>query len=864
MNHFYKCSKSTWYRLYLCFKKQVGTFLLLLLLCCISKSTHAQAPLLQKRISISTGKVTLQEALKGLEKSAGCSFAFSNNILKDKPSVHLAYTNTPLLTILRDLLAVDQEQLLVEGHTIHIRARSARTKPLTKPSRLVQHADSTKLAGNFELETVVVTGQYKPQSVNKSVYHVEVIDKRTIENMSVTNVGELLKQQINIDIENQSGTGRSKIRVLGLNSQYTKILMDNIPIAGDENMGSDVDLSTISLDDVERVEIVKGAMGVEYGANAIAGVINIITKRRAGKKTDLSVDIQEETVGKEYNLKFNDAAKGRHIQRLNASHNLNDKLSIGGALSRDDFRGFWGQYDGAGVFKQELTWTNPYKNRGYDWSPKVSYNGNAYISYNTPKLSLLYKANYFQSNLTRHERWIEGFHLKDENMEVNLSINNYYRNLRHNHHFSARGEVWKNGYFSIDGSFQRNGLQHKRRGINVFDNSEIAPANGLPEHTGLQPNDWMEHFQSKGFYSRGTFLKPVLANKLDVNVGYEVDETTANQGYTFTFNDVALMDPQVHTLTNGGAWASAEWQVTPRILLRPGFRANFSSGQNVRTNESLTTRYKLDAENDFRLILGTSTRFPNFQEMYMSYVDAIHEYRGNPDLRPEYGQTAELQWGHKREVRSGVYLQTSVSTMFQNIKDRIVNIVYPSEREGVMTGLNTYTNENRYYGLANQVDAKLVSEKFHFSLAGSIVGYRGNDNASENQYSKFLFNSQANAQATYIFPYGIRAALFYRFVGKQPQYVFLPVNEPGAPGEKVTEFYKILAQTDPYHNMDVNVAKSFFNRKLEIRTGIRNLFSVTDISYVMVNPPAHIVDRTLNAIRLFYGRTYFFKMTYRI
>lgn len=863
MNHFYKCSKSTWHRLYTPFKKQLPTFLLLLPVIC-ALSAHAQSNLLRKRITVATERMSVREALKNLEKEAGCSFAFSNDLLKGKGAVRLDYNHTPLLTILNDLLGVEKEQLLVQDNTIHIRSGSGtrKTKIAAKKPQQTQTEDTTKIARNFDINPVVVTGQFKPQAINNSIYRVEVIDKRTIENMSVTNVGELLKQQINIDIANESGTGRSKIRVLGLNSQYTKILMDNIPVAGDENMGIDVDLSTISMDDVERVEIVKGAMGVEYGAGSIAGVINIITKRRADKKTDLLLDIQEETVGSEYNFRFDGRAKGRHIQRLKASHNLTDKFAIGGALSRDDFKGFWNEWDGGGTFNEnwQQDFQGRYALRGYEWSPKMSYNGNAYVSYYTPKLSLLYKANYFQSDLTSPQRMVHrGVHLRDENLDIDLGINDYYRNLRHNHHFSARGEVWKNAYFSVDGSFQRNGLLHKRRGINLADNSEIHPANGLPETTRLEPNDWMEHFQSKGFYSRGTFLKPVLPGKLDVNLGYEVDETTANQGYTLTFGGSQLQQPQEHTLTNGGAWLSAEWQATPRIMLRPGFRANYSTGYNVRTNESLTTRYKINEQNDLRLILGTSTRFPNYNEMYMQFVDAIHEYRGNPDLRPEYGQTAELQWGHQREVSSGIYLQTSLSGMFQYIEDRIVNIVYPSD---AMTDLNTFTNENKYHGLSSQLDAKLVSEKFHFSVAGSIAGYRGSDEASENEYAKFLINSQANAQATYMLPHDINVALFYRFVGKQPQYVFLPKKAPTAGEEQ--EFYKVLAETDPYHNMDFNVSKSFFGRKLEVRTGIRNIFHVTDITYKMVNPPEHIVDTEVNPIRLYYGHTYFLKLTYRL
>ena len=842
---------------------------LLLILHLLAIDLFAQTEILNRQISIQTNEISLKEALRELEQKAGCSFVLSRSLLKNKDKVRLDYTNTPLHSILQDIFGIEKSQLVLKGNKVHILGRPTSNSSILEANQVpkgLQDSSKTPLK-ELLIDQVVVTGQYRPQSINQSIYRVEVIDKHIIENMAVSNVAELLKQQINIDVENQSGIGRSKIRVLGLNSQYSKILMDNIPIAGDENMGSDVDLSTISMDDVERVEIVRGAMGVEYGANAIAGVINIITKRRANKKTDLSIDITEETVAKEYNMRLYEEAKGRHIQRLNLSHNFSKKLSIGGALSRDHFAGYWGEMDGS-TFNQD--WKRDrqgnYSSRGYEWSPKTSYNGNAYLSYFTSKFSIFYKANYFQSDLTNHRRMVyEGFLLRDENFKVALGINDYYRNKRYNHHFSARGDIWKNAYFSIDGSYQLNGLRHKRRGINLANNSEINPGNGLPKTTNLVPNDWMEHYQSKGFYSRGTFLKPVLSGKLNINLGYEIDETTADQGYTLAFLDIPLMPPQQHTLTNGGAWLSAEWNVTPRITIRPGFRANFSSVYKVRSNESLTTRLKINEHNDLRLIIGTSTRFPNFHEMYMQFVDPVHEYRGNPNLRPEYGQTAELAWSHQREVGDNMYLQASLSSMFQNIKDRIVNIVYPSEREGVLTGLNTFTNENKYRGLANQIEAKLLSSKFHLKLAGSIVGYRGTDEASENDYQHFLINSQLNAQATYNLPFNFRAALFYRYVGKQPQYVFLPKKLPTGPSLEVTEgYYKILAETDPYHNLDFNLAKSFYNKKLDVRVGIRNIFGVTDITYVMVDPPEHIIDRELNPIRLYYGHTYFLKLSYSL
>jgi outer membrane receptor for ferrienterochelin and colicins len=845
---------------------------------------------LSQKISLSPSKATLNDLLKQVSEKTGLSFQRSGNTIAIKKNGTIDKIGGMISGIVSNDSRIPMEgatvvlspgnrttysngegrfefkELPVGKYTVKVsyvgftdltETVKVSDNKLSRVELILTSADASNL-----LNPVVVTGQYRPQSLNKSIYRVEVITKRQIENQAVSNVAELLKQQLNIDIINDAGTGRSKIRVLGLNSQYTKILMDNIPIAGDENMGSDVDLSTISLDDVERVEIVKGAMGVEYGANSIGGVINIITKRRADKKTTLSVELQEETVRNEYNLFFDKRAKGRHIQRVNASHNLNEYLSIGGSASYDKFNGYWGEYDGAGLIK-ELIGQYPTNTRGYDWSPKTSFNTNIYVSYTKNGLSLFYKYNQFNSDLTNYGRLATMFELKDEQVLINAGVNNDYRNSRYNHHFNARGRFWKNGSFSLDASFQKNGLEHRRQAINLQNNKVLAAKNGIPGSNRLEATDWQKYNQSKGLYSKGNILKPVFHDKLDFNIGYELDYTTGNQGQTNWFNDVSLNQPVQQSMFSGSAYTSFEWTVSPKIMIRPGFRLNYNDKLKTRTNESITTRFKLNKNNDLRLIAGTSTRFPNYNELFMSFVDVIHEYVGNPDLRPEYGQSVELQWAHRREFAGDVHLETSLSTMFQHIKDRIVNVTYESDRNGVMTGKNTFTNENRYNGLQNQLSVNLVSTKFHFSIAGSVVGYKGSDDASVNDYGKFLLNTQGNAQVTYLLPLGFRVAAFYRYVGKQPLYVFIPKTINGI---QTTEYYKILAETEDYHNLDMNIAKTFLKGKLDIRAGARNIADVRNISYAPVNLPANL-QGTLGGqgtVRLYYGKSWFMKLTYHI
>ncbi len=732
------------------------------------------------------------------------------------------------------------------------------------------HMDS--LNKNSVLNPVVITGQYRPQSIDKSIYHVEVIEKWQIDNMAVSSVAELLRQQLNIEIQNDRGTGRSKIKMLGLNSQYVKILMDNIPIAGDQNMGNDVDLSTISLDDVERVEIVKSAMGVEYGANSIGGVINIITKKTARNRTDLRLDLQEETVGKEYNWKGQGNGKGRHIQRLSVTQRITDQITLGVAGSRDRFNGFWDSLGGSGIISQQLLPDNPELNgtgeiytRGYTWSPKTSTNVNSWLSYSGKNFSLYYDFNYFNSMLTNYANYAASYTLPLEQVMVNASYNDDYKNIRYNHHLSARGSFWHDAYFTLDGSYQRNGLMHRRQAINLYDNSVLDSLDGIPGSTRLTAMDWEKYYQAKGTYAKGSVVKPIIKDKLEYNLGFEMDNTTGNSGYTSYFNDVTLSTPQEHSLFTGGVYTSAEWSVTDRIMIRPGYRINFSGQLDQKSNYSVTTRYRLDKHNDLRLMLGTSSRYPTFEELYMNYVDVIHNYHGNPDLKPEYGKSVELQWAFHKDLNSALRLETSLSGMYQHINDRIIEVTL-ADSSGHLTGDNTYANENKYDAWSGRFNVNMVSDKFALALAGSLLAYKGDDASNSVSYNKFLTMTEASAQATYAFPFDIRFSLFYRYVGRQPMFSFVQksqdVNSPD-----YDSFYRVLSKSNAYNNMDINLAKRFFKKKVELRLGVRDLFNLTTLTYTPVSVPAELTNysgSTLPVYYLFYGRSFFLKLTYNI
>jgi len=132
------------------------------------------------------------------------------------------------------------------------------------------------------VSTTSLGSQKKIDDVQASI---EVIDKKTIEKSNSRSLPQLLGQATGLTVNDGGSTSWVKMR--GFSDDHTLILVDGLRRTG--KYGS-FDLTSVQLEDVERIEIVRGPMSTLYGADAIAGVINIITKKKPSKDyTKLSI-----------------------------------------------------------------------------------------------------------------------------------------------------------------------------------------------------------------------------------------------------------------------------------------------------------------------------------------------------------------------------------------------------------------------------------------------------------------------------------------------------------------------------------------------------------------------------------------------
>ena len=131
------------------------------------------------------------------------------------------------------------------------------------------------------LAPVVVTGNREPTSLDRIVGDVIVIDAERIRASSADSIEELLRREGGIQLSRNGAPGQSAAVLLrGVAANGTLVLIDGVRV-GSATLGQ-VDFSGISLAQVERIEILRGPASSLYGADAVGGVVHIITRRGIG------------------------------------------------------------------------------------------------------------------------------------------------------------------------------------------------------------------------------------------------------------------------------------------------------------------------------------------------------------------------------------------------------------------------------------------------------------------------------------------------------------------------------------------------------------------------------------------------------
>jgi vitamin B12 transporter len=140
--------------------------------------------------------------------------------------------------------------------------------------------DASAQESLFSLDGLIVTAGPTPRSAGAVASHVTVLEGAALRALGIVSAVEALRDVAGVDVVQSGSFGAvTSLFMRGGESDYTLVLVDGVQV---NQAGGGFDLASLSLDNVERIEVVRGPASALYGSDAMAGVIHVITRTGQG------------------------------------------------------------------------------------------------------------------------------------------------------------------------------------------------------------------------------------------------------------------------------------------------------------------------------------------------------------------------------------------------------------------------------------------------------------------------------------------------------------------------------------------------------------------------------------------------------
>ncbi len=674
----------------------------------------------------------------------------------------------------------------------------------------VQHIDTVNRASdgikviimnsaNIKFDEITVTGSYLPGYQSNSVYNIDVINRKDIEQRAANNVKDLLSQEMNVNIANDGVLG-SSMSIQGTGGQNVKFLIDGIPVIGRQN--GNIDISQLNLSNIERVEIVKGPMSVLYGSDALGGVVNLITKNSSDEKLTGSLTSYYENVG-HYNL---DANVGWGFKKRSLS------LDIG----RNFFAG-WSENDSL---------------RSQQWNPKEQYYGNFKYSGTINGYKMILQSSvYDEKVINKGNPIITPYfaYANDQNYLTRRITNAFSTDKRINDKSSWQMNLAYSYYRYVKNTYIKN----------MVTLSEQLTADPADDDTTV-----MNGFFGRAVYNHNFSEKLALLTGFDLNsesaVGKKIDNTT-------------------HSMTDIAAYASLDYKPFQKLTFRPSVRGIYNSQFNANVYDvnisiphvcnygfglpfvpSLNVLYKPCSTISVRASWSKGFRAPSIKEQYLYFVDISHNVRGNSDLKAERSDNFNFFTEFKKAFGKKVF-SIEPALFYNNITDQISLVEVDAH-----TALYTYVNLDEFISKGCELKARLATEPFQISGGAAYTGTWSTFEGDLAQ-PEITWYSEFNGSADYKFTkMNLILSTYWRYISEKP--VYLLVGQ--------SELERTINQA--YQLIDFSVRKPFAKDHFTLSCGVKNILDVTNVRASSTGGAHSGGNDGTTAIGM--GRSYFVKI----
>ena len=502
------------------------------------------------------------------------------------------------------------------------------------------------------IEEVVVTGTGTRHLLKDAPVQTEVITQQMLSQYGGKSLEEILAGLTASFAFNEGDMG-SQMQLNGLGNSYILILVDGKRIHGD--VGGENDLGLIDPQNIEKIEIVKGAQSALYGSDAMAGVINIITK----KHTEAGFYVDNSTRYGTHNDLRQHNTVAFTVGKFNSQTNFQLQRNDGWQNTAEEWA------EGVVLTDSRNKTVNEYRN----WQVAER------LTYQPIKgLELYAEGSYYKKSILRPQN---GRH---------PSCDVYTYDLRYNNASASVGGKWNN--ITLDVDWNKHAYYYdytaKHYDYVLLQGEEYGDQNGewfsvamMPGQSKLQSDQQRVMAQLKGIFNLP------YDNMLNAGAEYRYDYLKAmlNAGAEYRY-DYLKAPERTETGTaddwTGAVYVQDEWNHLKWLNITAGLRLVDNHNFGFRLTPKVST---MASVGDFRFRLGWSQGFktPTVKELHYRYLHIMGSSTffniGNVNLDPQTSNyySANVEYRGRRF--------TAAVTGYLNKLDRMIALVNVSESE---------------------------------------------------------------------------------------------------------------------------------------------------------------------------------------
>ncbi len=509
-------------------------------------------------------------------------------------------------------------------------------------------SDDYKTVNENHLEHIVISGTRTPKLLSNSPVSIQVIDQETIQILTQGTLANALNYIPGLVVTRNVKDGYN-IQMQGFDGDHVLVLVNSQPLISPA--GSAADLDQINANDIEQIEVLRGAASVMYGSSAMGGVINIITKEVDENKLKISLQASQ----------YTDALEDDPISyttRVNANLTVKDwdyKVS----LLHIDNTGF--DYDPATISQD----ANGMKKSFINLSSKTK----SFNLFGNDEVNAEIKYQYLTEDKSRPTARVPG---QD-------SIIKYLSEVEQNQFdLSLNTNVFNDEQHKIQqGSWQLNG-----RYIN---HQEVSG-----QTSGIRDTE-IDLAEINGQYVYST-------DNLEIVSGGVIHFDNLNQIKPDT-QTVEIDDESRHSID---AFAQANWiQSTYQVLagLRTQYDSDFGFHSAFRIS-SMNNFGDKESQWQWRNGFGQGYRVPSLKERFYLFDHSNLGYMvlGSSDLKPEESNTINTTLSYSTEVFKSsellnkAQLKTEFNAHFSKTKNFIEAVYHPEKSAETKLDVSVYQN----------------------------------------------------------------------------------------------------------------------------------------------------------------------------